>query len=276
MSVLLLSLFFGFHIVSAADGGESLQGIELTRGRIGLKLFTYVHGSDKAKMNFTEAQEFCSNNLVISKSTNGSLVKSFDRRKENEASHEFPDASQQQKGQAKTQELVTESNLASIHSQPENTALATWAMNFEVKSFWIGSIITKQVSELGRPIFMMHWTDGSLADFSYLHLPVPELVQDNLMSVGETKCAAIDYRTGHWALHPCNERRFFMCLSSKKLVDTPKTKATAKPLQSVSTSEPMPTGSTAIATEKTTSSNETKSSERFDTFTAEDLRNLLS
>ncbi|CAH8493037.1 unnamed protein product [Schistosoma haematobium] len=106
--------------------------------------------------------------------------------------------------------MVLRTSLASVHSYPENLALVKWVAKQEKHSFWIGGKITKTMNEFTRPIYVLHWVDGSKSDFSLIRLPNPEITS---MRTGEQRCTSVDYSSGQWGVHLCSEKRYFVCLT---------------------------------------------------------------
>ncbi|CAH8470314.1 unnamed protein product [Schistosoma turkestanicum] len=174
--------------------------LEKSRGALGPRVFTFVHGDDNAKLNFSAAEHYCK--------TIGQLPDSNDmldsRDKQSNRNPSFSPA------HINTDGMVLRTALASVHSYPENLALVKWISKQEKQSFWIGGKITKTVNDFARPIYVLHWTDGSKSDFSLLRLPNPELTS---MRVGEQRCTSVDYTSGQWGVHLCSEKKYFVCLT---------------------------------------------------------------
>ncbi|CAH8823581.1 unnamed protein product [Trichobilharzia szidati] len=176
--------------------------IEQSRGALGPRIFTFVHGDEAAKLNFSSAEDYCRNS--IGKNSDYADQVSFIDVKSSDhlSAHAL--------SKTKDGGLVLQSSLASIHSYPENAAIIKWVSQKEKNSFWIGGQVTKTMNEFLRSIYVLHWTDGSKSDFSLLRLPNPELTS---MLVGEHRCISVDYSSGQWGVHLCSEKKYFICLT---------------------------------------------------------------
>lgn len=193
----------------------SVVALEKTRGALGPRVFTFIHGDDKAKMDFFSADRYCKTHVITDHEAKNNMKKYMtpDEYKP------LPNYGRHFNHSEKSR-LVLETRLASVHSHPENSALVNWVSKQEKHSFWIGGIITKTLNEYLRPIFVLKWTDGSRGDFSFLRLPNPELMS---IRTGEERCVSVDYLSGQWGIHNCNEKRYFACLSTPVLKpSTPK------------------------------------------------------
>ncbi|KAH8848991.1 Bone marrow proteoglycan [Schistosoma japonicum] len=169
---------------------NTAYAIEKSRGALGSRVFTFVHGDENAKLNFSEAEHYCK--FVGQQSDNNDMLDSLNKH---DRQHK---------------KWFLQTALASIHSYPENLALVNWISKQEKHSFWIGGKITKTVNEFMRPLYVLHWVDGSKSDFSLLRLPNPEMTS---ISVGEQRCVSVDYSSGQWGVHLCSEKRYFVCLT---------------------------------------------------------------
>ncbi|CAH8823563.1 unnamed protein product [Trichobilharzia szidati] len=176
--------------------------IEQSRGALGPRIFTFVHGDEAAKLNFSAAEDYCRNS--IGKNSDSADQVSFIDVKSSDhlSAHAL--------SKTKDGGLILQTSLASIHSYPENTAIIKWVSQKEKNSFWIGGQVTKTMNEFLRSIYVLHWTDGSKSDFSLLRLPNPELTS---MVVGEHRCISVDYSSGQWGVHLCSEKKYFICLT---------------------------------------------------------------
>ncbi|KAF5400196.1 Bone marrow proteoglycan [Paragonimus heterotremus] len=181
------------------------ESIERSKGALGSRVFTFVHGDDNARMNFFSANAYCRNNVGADTKSYGQVGIIED---ENGYIRKGDDKSSI--GGAHVGDLVLETSLASLHSYPETLALVRWISKHEKRSFWIGGTITKTLNEYLRPIFVLHWTDGSTGDFSFLRLPSEQLSE---IGIGEKKCVSVDYYSGQWGVHSCNEEKYFVCLT---------------------------------------------------------------
>ncbi|KAK4473591.1 hypothetical protein MN116_002605 [Schistosoma mekongi] len=179
---------------------NAAHAIEKRRGSLGLKVFTFVHGDENAKLNFSEAEHYCKS--VIQQSDNTDMLDLINKQKHQHLSS--------QSLQNSKERMVLRTALASIHSYPENRALVKWISEQDKYSFWIGGKITKTMNEFMRPLYVLHWVDGSKSDFSLLRLPNPEMTS---ISVGEERCVSVDYSSGQWGVHLCSEKRYFVCLT---------------------------------------------------------------
>ncbi|TNN11261.1 Bone marrow proteoglycan [Schistosoma japonicum] len=179
---------------------NTAYAIEKSRGALGSRVFTFVHGDENAKLNFSEAENYCK--FVGQQSDNNDMLDSLNKHDRQHVSSQAPQNSKEK--------MVLQTALASIHSYPENLALVNWISKQEKHSFWIGGKITKTVNEFMRPLYVLHWVDGSKSDFSLLRLPNPEMTS---ISVGEQRCVSVDYSSGQWGVHLCSEKRYFVCLT---------------------------------------------------------------
>ncbi|VDP78162.1 unnamed protein product [Echinostoma caproni] len=182
------------------------ESTERSRGALGPRVFTFVHGDDKAKLDFASADEYCKRTVGQGKSAFGDT--GF--IEEPVMFEEGGDRIHRWSNHSHNADLVLETRLASVHSYPETLALVKWVSKQEKHSFWIGGTVSKTLNEYMRPICVLQWTDGSRSDFSLLRLPNEELSN---MRVGEQRCISVDYLSGQWGVHPCTEKRYFVCLT---------------------------------------------------------------
>ncbi len=108
-----------------------------------------------------------------------------------------------------------ESELVSLHDPKAVRDLMRWVLDLDQRQFWIGGRVARLHTPFeGHRHHLRHsWTDGSPADFQYLHFPMPALMP------GETRCLSIDFADGKWGVHDCSRRMYFVCLS--ELVNEP-------------------------------------------------------
>ncbi|KAG5453853.1 hypothetical protein CSKR_201856 [Clonorchis sinensis] len=181
------------------------SAIERSRGALGPRVFTFVHGDDSAKLDFMTADSYCRTRVGTERAPSKPVGiiehedEVFGKTRHSSFSNE-----------TNSDDLILETRLASLHSYPETLALVKWISKQEKHSFWIGGTVTKTLNEYLRPIFILQWTDGSRGDFSFLKLPSEELSE---IRVGEQRCVSVDYLSGQWGLHPCEEKRYFVCLT---------------------------------------------------------------
>jgi hypothetical protein len=165
---------------------------------------TFVHGDDEARMTHSEARKFCMNlpKLLASgkiqvngarsmQPTWGPLIN--------------PTASK-----VSTTKSRTFGDLMSIHDPTMVHELMAWVLPMEKKQFWIGGIVRRVAEDFqNRPShFIQAWTDGTPANFRYLHFSNEEL---DTLNIGGTKCLSVDYASGKWGAHDCNLRMYFVC-----------------------------------------------------------------
>ncbi|TPP66534.1 Bone marrow proteoglycan [Fasciola gigantica] len=226
-----------------------IQATERSRGALGPRVFTFVHGDDKAKLNFTSADDYCKH--AVGQSKPGTSVNGV--RKESGMWDGGEKFKRWSSNHSHDQDLVLETRLASVHSYPETVALVKWVSKQEKHSFWIGGT----------------WTDGSRADFSFLRLPNEELSR---IRVGEHLCVSVDYHSGQWGIHPCSEMRYFVCLTVpvlKSSVSDNKTEERKEERSEKRIAVPMPEPWTNPTMNK-------QSPEAHRRMTSEELRLLLS
>ncbi|VDO70047.1 unnamed protein product [Schistosoma mattheei] len=179
---------------------NAAYALEKSQGALGPRIFTFVHGDVDAKLNFSAAEHYCKSVGGLSDTNNMD-----DPKDKQDRQHLFSNPSQSYKDG-----MVLRTSLASVHSYPENLALVKWVAKQEKHSFWIGGKITKTMNEFTRPIYVLHWVDGSKSDFSLIRLPNPEITS---MRIGEQRCTSVDYSSGQWGVHLCSEKRYFVCLT---------------------------------------------------------------
>ncbi|CAH8451796.1 unnamed protein product [Heterobilharzia americana] len=193
MLVQLVGFFLFLHTTTA---------IEKSRGALGSRVFTFVHGDEQAKLNFSAAEDFC--RFSVGKVSESESTLSSTGKKD------LIRLSSRPVNQSEGVRIVIRTSLASLHSYPENLALVNWISKQENHSFWIGGQVIKTMNEFLRSIYVLHWSDGSRSDFSFLRLPNQEIFS---MRMGERRCISVDYISGQWGVHLCSEKRYFVCLT---------------------------------------------------------------
>ncbi|KAA0198735.1 Bone marrow proteoglycan [Fasciolopsis buskii] len=242
-----------------------IQATERSRGSLGPRVFTFVHGDEQAKMNFTSADEYCKHTVGQSRSetTSAGVIQESGMW---DGSEDFVGRS---KNHSQESDLVLQTRLASVHSYPETLALVKWVSRQEKHSFWIGGTVSKTLNEYMQPIFVLQWTDGSRSDFSFFKLPNEELAG---IRVGEHRCVSVDYHSGQWGVHPCSETRYFVCLTVPVLQSSPRGNQLDAPSERMSAKRP----AVSMPEPWPISTKRTKPSDSHRRMTAEELRLLLS
>nr|UZP64859.1 C-type lectin Lecg [Schmidtea mediterranea] len=124
----LVAVAFGFGSSNSINAS-----MKISEGHISDKMFAFIHGGEDARMNFTDAEEFCSN---------------FTFHRNNSDSH-----------------------LASIQNLKEVKLIQNWILNLERKSFWIGGEIICSMNALLEKMFLLHWINNDKVEFTNFKVP---------------------------------------------------------------------------------------------------------
>jgi len=137
-------------------------------------IFTYVYGSEDAKMNHSTAEAYCqdlANTMNV------------------------------------TKPVTVESHLASIHDATMVKMIMDFVLRKEQTQFFLGGYLTKVGTNSDVP-FYITWLDGSPDDFRNLRWPDLRL---RAMEPTDTRCLAVVYTNGNWGLQNCENKMHFLC-----------------------------------------------------------------
>ncbi|VDM06288.1 unnamed protein product [Schistocephalus solidus] len=199
-------------ILSLALVGFALQ---LTEKKINDAItLTLVHGGEDAMMSHTDALAFCrtleeqktkqataspapSTPIIIQSVAGTSAPLST------EATTLAPAVSGEP-GQTVFNDLL------SLHDPGMVAELMQWILNLERRQFWIGGMVKKVVRpfEHHKDHIIHLWTDRTPTNFRFLHFPNEDL---RALKEGEVKCLSVDYASGKWGVHDCDDKMYFVC-----------------------------------------------------------------
>ncbi|CAH8601633.1 unnamed protein product [Heterobilharzia americana] len=114
-------------------------------------------------------------------------------------------------------EYIVHGELLSLHSPAMIHVLMSWILSIEARQFWIGGLVKLIQHEFnGQDRHLIQtWTDHTPVTIRFLHYYNPLILK---LYPNEIACLSVDYASGKWGVHYCNERKYFVC----ELVRIPK------------------------------------------------------
>ncbi|VDP90728.1 unnamed protein product [Echinostoma caproni] len=161
---------------------------------------TLVHGDRDALMTHAEAREFCLN--LTSTSGNESVT----------AGNTPVQSPINNKPFFRIKSI--RSDLVSIHTPSMVHEIMSWVLPLEKRQFWIGGQLRKarQAFEDRDTHLIQRWTDGTSANYRFLDLSSAAVER---MPDDEVYCISVDYTSGKWGAHNCDEKMYFVCETVK-------------------------------------------------------------
>ncbi|KAL7054917.1 hypothetical protein AAHC03_024448 [Spirometra sp. Aus1] len=188
--------------------------LELTEKKINDAItLTLVHGGEDAMMSHKDALAFCraleeqkAKYATASPASTTPIIKSVAATSaplSTEATTLAPAVSGAP-GQTVFNDLL------SLHDPGMVAELMQWVLNVERRQFWIGGMVKKVVRPFEHHTeHIIHlWTDRTPTNFRFLHFPNEELRD---LEEGEVKCLSVDYASGKWGVHDCDDKMYFVC-----------------------------------------------------------------
>lgn len=179
-------------------------GVQLSHKQISPFLtLTLVHGSSDALKTHGEAREYC---LNLSASATESKAKDMNR-----SSGKLVNGTETTSTTTAPKPMRVRSDLVSIHTPSMVHEIMSWVLPLEKHQFWIGGRLRKVIQpfEDRDAHVIQRWTDGTSATYRFLDRRALSILEH--LEEGQILCVSVDYASGKWGAHDCEEKMYFVC-----------------------------------------------------------------